>query len=245
MALQNQAAITQFLAGKGLTAAQIAGVEGNLQVESGGNPNAYNPAENAHGIAQWEGGRWTALQNFAAQSGGATNDLTTQLNFMWQEMQTTERGALSALTAATTPDQAATAVQSQYERSSAASLPARISAARSIFAGGVQGGSGQVQTGGGGVTAQPAGLTSSLWDGLLSALAPLGRLVVDGFVIVVGVVLVVVAVVLLAKAGANHDDTTTITLPGGGTETERTPRPKRHPIAAGAEDAAEAGAVAA
>lgn len=146
--------ITAYLRGKGLTAAQIAGVEGNLQVESGADPNpaAYNPGENAHGVAQWEGGRWAALQSFAAARGARPTDLGTQLDFMWSELTGPESGALAALQAATTPSAAAAAFDQQYERSSAASLPTRIANAQAIV--------GQVPAGGPAV--QPAGFAQNV-----------------------------------------------------------------------------------
>lgn len=126
--------ITAYLKGKGLSTVAIEGVEGNLEVESGTPPNpaAYNPGENAHGIAQWEGGRWTNLQTFAASEGKAPTDLTAQLDFLWSELQGPESGAYRALLAAQTPAQAATVFDQQYERSSAASLPARVAAAQKL-----------------------------------------------------------------------------------------------------------------
>lgn len=205
MALQNQSAITAFLAGKGLTSAQIAGVEGNLQIESSGAPTAYNSREGAIGLAQWEGGRRTNLQHYAASLGTTETDLNAQLGFLWSELTGPEHGALVALTAATTPAAAATAFDQKYERSSAASLPARVAAAEAIAAGGIQGGSGVPATGGGsstgggstgGGSASPAGFL-----GLTSISDEIRRFFVNSFLIVAGVVLVVVALVLVAKAG--------------------------------------------
>lgn len=119
----------------GLTPAQAAGVAGNLQVESGFDPSAYNPKENAHGIAQWEGGRWTALQQFAAQNGTAPTDLTTQLAFLGNELHGSESGALSQLLATNDPASAAAAFDKYYERSSGGARQKRIADAQAIAAG--------------------------------------------------------------------------------------------------------------
>lgn len=228
MTLANQDAITRFLAGKGLTAAQIAGVEGNLQIESNGSPTAYNAREGAIGLAQWEGGRRTGangLQAFARSAGTSETDLTTQLNFMWQELQTSEHGALTALLAATTPAAAAQAFQSKYERSSTSSLPARINAATAIAAGGLQGGSGQVAAGGGGAGVQSAGFDWNPLNWPSEAMGVIGRVLVDALIVLVGAVLLIVAVVLLAKAGGSGSSTTVQLVPaaagkGGGAKSK-------------------------
>src|ERR1044072_8892169 len=101
----------RFLRSKGLTPAQAAGVIGSMQGESGQNldPAAENPGPaHALGIAQWLGGRKTA----AVQ----TRELGPQLNHLWHELQTSERGALSAIRRARTPEQAAIAWQREFER---------------------------------------------------------------------------------------------------------------------------------
>jgi hydroxymethylglutaryl-CoA reductase len=127
--------ITSFLIGKGLTPAQVAGVEGNLYVESKFNPSAANAAEGAIGLAQWEGPRRTALQRFARSQGRTETDLTTQLNFLWSELTGPESAALAALKRAGTPAAAASVFDQQYERSSGGSRQARTSAANDIYTG--------------------------------------------------------------------------------------------------------------
>ena len=119
----------------GLSPAQAAGVAGNLEVESGLDPSAYNAGENAHGIAQWEGGRWTALQQFAAQNGTSATDMDTQLAFLGNELHGSESGALSQLTATNTPADAAAAFDQYYERSSGSSRATRIADANAIAGG--------------------------------------------------------------------------------------------------------------
>jgi hypothetical protein len=237
--LQNQSQISAFLAGKGLTAAQIAGVEGNLQIESSGDPAAYNPHERAIGIVQWEGPRRTALQAFARSMGTTETNLNAQLGFMWQELTTTESGALAALTASTTPAGAATAFDQKYERSAASSLPLRVAAAEKLAAGGIQGGSGVTAGGGGsGAAATPAGFDWNPLNWPADALGAIGRYIVDGFLVVTGVVLVVVALVLVAKAG----DSSSSSSPSSPAPAPAKAHPRRAAAEGAGEDAAEVAA---
>lgn len=127
--------ITAYLTGKGFTRAQVAGIEGNLKIESGFSPTAENKREGAIGIAQWEKGRRTALQSYAKAHGGSETDLYTQLDFMWSELQGPENAALQAVLGAKTPEAAATAWDQKYERSSGGSRQARIDAAKALYGG--------------------------------------------------------------------------------------------------------------
>lgn len=141
----NAAVIRQFLASKGLTPAQIAGVLGNLQEESGLDPNALNPREQAIGLGQWEGGRRSALQRFAAERGTSETDLQTQLDFLWSELNGPESNALAKLKATSSPADAAAAWDQFYERSAGTTRQQRIDYANQFASGGQLG-----QTGGGG-----------------------------------------------------------------------------------------------
>lgn len=129
----NAAIIGNFLESKGLRPAAVAGIVGNFQIESGLSPTSYNANENAIGIAQWEGGRRARLQAFAQSQGTSETDLTTQLNFFWQELNGSYPTVLNALRLTNDPAQAATIVDSQYEISSGAARQQRISAAQSYY----------------------------------------------------------------------------------------------------------------
>jgi hypothetical protein len=125
--------ILAFLRGQlGLTPAQAAGVAGNLQVESGFDPAAYNPREDAVGIAQWEGGRLTNLRRFAQQRGTSERDLSTQLAFLQQEFSGPEAGAYARLRQTTTPAEAAAVFDQYYERSAGTSRAQRVTNAQKI-----------------------------------------------------------------------------------------------------------------
>jgi TP901 family phage tail tape measure protein len=91
------AQIWNFFKSKGFSDGIVAGIMGNLQLESGLNPNAVNKSSGASGIAQWLGGRKTGLQNFAAQRGTSWNDLNTQLEWLWKELNSSERRTLNYL----------------------------------------------------------------------------------------------------------------------------------------------------
>lgn len=168
--------ITAYLRGKGLSALQIAGAEGNLQVESGLSATAYNRAEGAIGIAQWEGGRRTALQSYARAHGGTETDLNTQLDFMWAELTGSEHSALTALLATNSAAAAATVWDQKYERSDGTSRQRRIDAANAIAGGGQAGGgaSTTADTGAGG------GGLLSIFDGWQSGLASLSLKILAG-----------------------------------------------------------------
>lgn len=133
MADSNSTQIANFLLGKGLTREQTAGILGNLKIESGYSPTAYNANEGAIGIAQWEGGRRTALQAYAAKAGGKETDLGIQLGFLWQELTGSNIGALRDLATTTTPAAAAASFDQNYERSSGSSRQARVNAANAAY----------------------------------------------------------------------------------------------------------------
>jgi tape measure domain-containing protein len=123
--------IAQFLASKGLDRAHIAAILGNLKTESGFSPTAYNAAEGAIGIAQWEGSRRTALRAFAARHGASETNLPVQLAFMWRELR--QRGQLGGFVHTHGVNRAAQFWQSQFEVSDPSSLGDRQANARALF----------------------------------------------------------------------------------------------------------------
>jgi hypothetical protein len=124
--------IYDYFVDKGFSPAQASGILGNIQTESSFKTNAYNAGEGAIGICQWEGGRRTALEAFAKGEGKPVTDLHVQLDFIMHEFQGSEKGAYAAVKAADSPEAAAQAFQSKYERS--ASLGDRAANARNIYA---------------------------------------------------------------------------------------------------------------
>lgn len=124
----------QFFIGKGLTPAQSAGIVGNLQAESGANlnPAAVGDGGQAIGIAQWHPDR---RANFQRAFGKPFNQSTfqDQLNFIWWELNNTERNAMTRLRATRTAEEAAAVFDQYYERSSGAHRSRRIANAVALL----------------------------------------------------------------------------------------------------------------
>lgn len=103
---------------KGLTPQQASGIVGNLAQES--TINLDSSIENsigAFGIAQWLGVRRTALNDFAKTKESQPDDFNLQLDFIWHELNTTEKRAFKALKQTRTPQDAAEVFVNKFERS--------------------------------------------------------------------------------------------------------------------------------
>ena len=112
-----------YLAGRlkaaGYTDAQAAGIIGSLMQESQLDPNAVNKTSGATGIAQWLGPRAKA---FSSQFGHSLKESTfgEQVDFMLQELKTTEKVADKRIRMAKTASQAAEIHAREFERPGAA-----------------------------------------------------------------------------------------------------------------------------
>src|SRR6185437_13297137 len=73
----------------------------------GFNPSSYNAGEGAIGIFQWEGGRRTALDAYAASTGGSETSLTTQEGYLQKELSGPYKAVLARLKTITDPATAA------------------------------------------------------------------------------------------------------------------------------------------
>jgi hypothetical protein len=117
---------TYFVGNTSLTAVQVAGLEGNLQYESGGglNPAVVQggcklpPGPCGVGIAQWTdpGGRFSNLEALAQTEGVTWSTLPVQLQFVWQELTSNSGYGLATLKACTTTACATQVVEQKYER---------------------------------------------------------------------------------------------------------------------------------
>lgn len=121
----NQEKAFNFFMQKGLANFKAAGIVGNLIVESGG--PQLDPAVKqfsggpGRGIVQWEvGGRWDTsnpnMLDFAAKNNLDPLTLEAQLAFLWEELQTSEKRAFTALDATTNVDEAASQFMLKFER---------------------------------------------------------------------------------------------------------------------------------
>jgi LysM repeat protein len=113
-----------FFMAKGLTRAQAAGIAANLLYESGFNPSAVGDGGTSFGIAQWHLGRGDAMKQWTVAHGYSSTSFRGQLEFLWHELNTSERYALDKLRATTNAYDAAMAFCRYFER------PAYVNPAR-------------------------------------------------------------------------------------------------------------------
>lgn len=119
---------------KGMPPHVAAGFVGNFMVEARPSidPHAVGDGGSAVGIAQWNDRRH-ALMDFARKRGKDWQDLDTQIDFIFHELETTEARARAAIWATTTPQDAALAVSRYYERPGIPHNERRAGFARSVF----------------------------------------------------------------------------------------------------------------
>jgi hypothetical protein len=118
----------------------IAGILGNMQVESSDSTSALNGHEGAIGLVQWEGGRRAGLDAYAKSKGTSETDLNTQLEYLWKELNGPYKGALTAMEQAPDAQSAAAAFDQYYEVSSGSSRAQRMADAQSYAVNGFHGG---------------------------------------------------------------------------------------------------------
>ena len=86
--------IITFLTGKGFTLEQACAVCGNVFQESGYNPGAINSDSHASGLCQWMSSRETRMRSAAKKLGKQWTDVDFQLDFLWEELKSTENATL-------------------------------------------------------------------------------------------------------------------------------------------------------
>ncbi|MGD6896109.1 phage tail tape measure protein [Bacillus infantis] len=123
----NAAQIWNFFKSKGFSDTVAAGIMGNLRLESGLNPNSINKLNGATGIAQWLGDRKTGLSSYAKSLGTSMYDLTTQLNYLWKELNGSEKKTFNYLQAnqGASASTIAAAFDRLFERSEGIHIPQR------------------------------------------------------------------------------------------------------------------------
>lgn len=123
--------IVDFFMNKGLTKNQAKGIYGNIMQESGGKPNIVSrDGHNSYGLAQWTGSRKTRL--FSKY--GTTPTVDQQLEYLWEELNGSEKKALDALRNTSTVEDATKVFMQKFERpaASAANFKNRLKHANSI-----------------------------------------------------------------------------------------------------------------
>jgi len=103
-----QQQIWSFFAGKGLQPHQIAAIMGNVQAESAFNPLAVGDGGTSFGLFQHHAGRGQGLLSAVGGQAGLGN-VNAQLEYVWQELLTSENGVLQRLLASSNVQDATTA----------------------------------------------------------------------------------------------------------------------------------------
>lgn len=128
--------IMDYFVEKGLTPQQSAGIVGNMQRESGLNPGIQEYGSGiGFGLVQWSFDRRTQLANFAAEQGKPASDMQTQLDFIWKELNTTERATLDAFRSNPnmSAGEAAQVFCQKYERPGVVAMGERVGAAEFFY----------------------------------------------------------------------------------------------------------------
>lgn len=124
-----------FFKSKGLSDEAVAGIMGNIAVESNYNTTALNSSSGAFGLFQWLGSRQDSLLDYAEEYNASPSDLDIQLDFAWEELNTTEKRTLDALQSNkyNTASEYAIVFEDKFERSGGALLDRRKEEAEKAY----------------------------------------------------------------------------------------------------------------
>lgn len=123
--------IVNFFMNKGLTKNQAKGIYGNIMQESGDKHNIVSrDGHNSYGLAQWTGIRKARL--FSKY--GTNPTVIQQLEYLWSELNSTEKDALNALRNTSTVEDATKVFMQKFERPAnwAANFKKRLKYANSV-----------------------------------------------------------------------------------------------------------------
>ena len=109
--------VWDFLKSKGLNNEACAAVLGNIERECHFDINAVESNGEGHGLIQWSYDRKTNLLNYAKSQNKPWTDIDVQLEFLWAELTSTEKGSLNMLQNATDVKSAAIMFNKMFERS--------------------------------------------------------------------------------------------------------------------------------
>jgi hypothetical protein len=136
----NAVIVANKLKGAGYTKAQIAGVLGNFELESGFNPRVNEGGKvgapmgvGGYGFGQWTGGRQSNLVNFAKQQKMDPGDPNLQAKFLLYELGGPEKKAAAYLREAVSPEESARRFLTDFERAGIPKTKQRQEAARAIY----------------------------------------------------------------------------------------------------------------
>ena len=136
----NATLVAERLKGAGYTRAQIAGVLGNFQLESGFNPRINEGGAvggprgvGGYGLGQWTGDRQTALVNFAKGRKLDPGNPNLQADFLLHELGGSEKAAADSIRKAVSPEEASRRFLTDFERAGIPKTKERMQAARDIY----------------------------------------------------------------------------------------------------------------
>lgn len=135
-----QQLMTDLMRDFGLTAAQAAGVVGNLDHESGGFKSlqeidpTVEGSRGGYGYAQWTGPRRRAFEAWAAENGLDPASYEANYGFLKHELTDTPEGAvIEKLRGANSPDEAATVFSETFLRPGIPHMGSRVARAGKYF----------------------------------------------------------------------------------------------------------------
>jgi hypothetical protein len=133
----NQRYAAKYFLDQGYQPHIVAGLIGNFTAESGAqmDPGAFNPNENAIGIAQWTpaGGRRAAVEEYMRTLPMPAHTLPAQLSAVDWELKGNESAAMKRALAAVSPAEAASLLDQHYERSSGEHREKRMQVANDVY----------------------------------------------------------------------------------------------------------------
>jgi len=122
--------MVNYFVKKGFSPQQAAGIAGNLYQESSFNPTIVGDNGTAFGLAQWRGSRLSELQKTIPN----WKTIDGQLDFIWKELNSTEKRTLGFLKTTRTPEEAAVIFSKHYERPGVPHNEKRMGYAKNILA---------------------------------------------------------------------------------------------------------------
>ena len=136
----NATLVANRLKGAGYNRAQIAGVLGNFQLESGFNPRINEGGVvgspkgiGGYGLGQWTGDRQINLVNFAKGRKLDPGNPNLQADFLLHELGGSEKAAADSIRKAVSPEEASRRFLTDFERAGIPKTKERMQAARDIY----------------------------------------------------------------------------------------------------------------
>lgn len=123
----------EFFQSKGLNAYQAAGIVGNLIVESSLNTTIKGDGGKAFGLAQWHPDRQKGLKSLAQKRNTDISDFDTQLEYVWEELNSGYKTALNKIMSSKNAKEATTAFMKHYEKPGILNFERRLQEAESLL----------------------------------------------------------------------------------------------------------------